>query len=191
MTSQTWMYLLGAYLLGSVPTAYLLVRLATGQDIRLLGDGNVGAKNTYESVAKWMGFSVAGLDITKGWMVVKTARQLGFSEGMVLLAGAALILGHDFSIFLHFQGGQGMAATVGVFFALFPLITLAAFLTFLVLFGLTKSWDLSCGLGFCLLIISVWITDHPLQRLIFAMLILPWIGLRKMIQNWQGRRLAV
>jgi glycerol-3-phosphate acyltransferase PlsY len=191
MTPPIWIMLTGTYLLGAVPTAYLFVRLVTGQDIRLLGDGNLGAKNTYQSVARWMGYSVAGIDIAKGYLVVRTARQLGFSEGVVLLAGAVLILGHDFSVFLNFQGGQGMAVTVGVFLGLFPQITLAAFLSFLMFLSLTKNWDLSCGLGFFLLITAVWATDHPIQQLIFAMLILPWIGIRKMLQSMQSRYLGV
>jgi len=191
MYSQAWIFFLGAYLLGAVPTAYIVVRLAMGEDIRILGDGNVGAKNTYESVSKWMGFTVAGLDITKGWLVINLARQLDFNEGTILLAGAALVIGHDFSVFLNFQGGQGMAATVGIFLALFPLITLGAFLTFLTFLSLTKHWDLSCGLGFFILVLSLWITGKPNQQILFVMLLLPWIALSKMIQKWQKRRLLI
>ena len=191
MNPQIWILLLGSYLLGAVPTAFLFVHLLAGEDIRNLGDGNVGAKNTFESVSKWMGFCVAGIDITKGWLVIGTARGLGFSEGAVLLAGAAVVLGHDFSVFLNFQGGQGMAATVGVFIALFPQITLAAFVVFLVFLALTRNWDLSCGLAFFLLVLGLWITGRPNQQILFAMLLLPWIALSKMIQNWQKRRLVV
>lgn len=191
MNSQTWIFLLGAYFLGAVPTAYVIVRLATGEDIRLLGNGNVGAKNTYGSVSKTMGFAVAGVDIFKGWLVINLARQFEFNDGIVLLAGAALVIGHDFSVFLNFQGGQGMAVTLGVFLALFPQITLGAFLGFLIFLALTKHWDLSCGLGFFLLVLSLWITGKPNQQILFAMLLLPWIALSKMIQNRQKRRLLI
>jgi glycerol-3-phosphate acyltransferase PlsY len=102
METPIWILLLGAYLLGAIPTAYILVRLATGEDIRVLGDGNVGAKNTYESVSKWMGFFIAGVDIAKGWLVINLSRHLDFREGMILLAGAVLVIGHDFSVFLNF-----------------------------------------------------------------------------------------
>ena len=191
MDSQAWILYLGAYLLGAVPTAYIFVRLISGMDIRTLGDGNVGAKNTFESISKWMGFSVAGLDIAKGWLVINIARTFGFNEGTTLLAGAALVIGHDFSIFLNFQGGQGMATTVGVFFALFPQITLGAFLAFLVVLALTKHWDISCGIGFFLLVLSLWITGNPDFQILFAMLLLAWIALSKTIQNWQRRRLVI
>ena len=59
MTGKTLMLLLGAYLLGSIPAAYLVTRFTTGEDIRYLGNGNVGAKNTYETVGKQAGFAVA------------------------------------------------------------------------------------------------------------------------------------
>lgn len=190
MTLQIVLLLLGAYLLGSIPTAFLFVRLATGQDIRRLGDGNVGAKNTYESVSRWMGFAVAAIDIAKGWLAIRIPGVLGYGEVVILLAGAAAIIGHDFSIFLHFQGGQGMAATVGVFLALFPTLTLAATLIFLVMLSASRNWDLSCMVGFVLLVLSVWATDHPVQQQVFTVLILPWIGISKLVQNWQDRRLT-
>ena len=124
MTTQTLLFLLGAYLVGSLPTAYILTRILTGKDIRQLGDGNVGAKNTFESVGKLAGFSVSVIDIGKGLLTVAAAKHLSMSEGVILLAGACVVLGHDFSIFLNFQGGQGMAATAGVFGGLFPMVTI-------------------------------------------------------------------
>ena len=191
MNSQTWMLLLGSYLIGSIPTAYLLVRFLTGEDIRFLGDGNVGAKNTFESVGIWIGLLVACVDIGKGFLIIAAARNLGFGENMVLLAGALVVIGHDFSIFLSFQGGQGMAATAGVFGALFPQITFIAFVVFLILLAITQNWDLSCGIGFSLLVISVWWTGHPTSHVVFCMLLLPWIAFSKFIQNWRSQRLAI
>jgi len=191
MTSQVWLLLVGAYLLGSIPSAYLIVRVTTGEDIRYMGDGNVGAKNAYESVGKLIGFSIAAADIGKGFLAVTAARNLGFSEGLILLAGGCVVLGHDFSIFLGFQGGQGMAATVGVFNALFPLVTTLAFISFLVLLVLTRNWDLSCGIAFCLLVVGVWLSGYPTKQILFSMLLLPWIALSKVIQSWRTRRFLV
>jgi len=191
MTSEAWILYLGAYLVGAVPTAYILVRKITGQDIRALGDGNVGAKNTFGSVSRWLGILVAGIDISKGWAVINTARLFDFSEGAVLLTGAAVVLGHDFSIILNFRGGQGMAASVGIFLALFPQITLWAFLIFLVSLALIKYWDLSCFLGLSLLVFLVWYNGRQTQEFLFVILLLPWIAIKKMVQNWQKKRLAV
>ena len=191
MNTQAWMLLVGSYIVGSIPTAYLLVRFITGEDIRHLGDGNVGAKNTFESVGKLIGFLVAGVDIGKGLLAITAARNLGFGDILVLLAGAFVVIGHDFSIFLGFQGGQGMAATVGVFGALFPQMTLLAFLLFLILLAFSRNWDLSCGIALFLLVAGLWVTDHPLNQVVFCMLLLPWIAFSKFIQNWRSHRLAI
>lgn len=191
MTTQTLLFLLGAYLVGSLPTAYILTKILTGKDIRQLGDGNVGAKNTFESVGKLAGFTVSLVDISKGFLVVTGVKSLAMSEGVILLAGACVVLGHDFSIFLRFQGGQGMAATAGVFGGLFPIVTLLAVATFFLVLAVTRNWDLSCAVGLLLLVAGVWITGHSTNQILFSILILPWIGIKKLIQVWQARRLAI
>jgi len=189
--NQVWILLLGAYLLGSIPTAYLLVRFSSGDDLRYLGDGNLGAKNAYESVGRLIGLSVAAIDIGKGFLAVTAARNFGSSEGIILLTGACVVIGHDFSVFLGFRGGQGMASTIGVFGALFPQVTLFAFLVFLVLLALTRNWDLSCGIALFLLVAGLWKTDQPAGQVLYSMLLLTWIAMKKMIQTWQARRIAV
>ena len=188
MSSYIWILLLGAYLLGSIPTAYLIVRFSSGEDLRYLGDGNLGAKNASESAGSLF---IAAIDIGKGFLAVSADRNFGFSNGIVLLAGACVVIGHDFSVFLGFQGGQGMIATVGVFGALFPQVTLFAFFVFLVMFALSNNWDLSCGIAFFLLVVGLWITDQPTRQVLYSMILLPWIALKKLIQSWQARRFAV
>ena len=191
MFNQIWIMLLGAYLLGSIPTAYLLVRSSSGEDLRFLGDGNLGAKNAYESAGRFIGLSVAAIDIGKGFLAVSAARNIGFSNGIILLTGACVVVGHDFSIFMGFRGGQGMATTIGVFGALFPQVTLFAFLVFLVLLAITRNWDLSCGIALFLLVAGLWSTDQPTRQVLYSMILLPWIFLKKLIQSWQARRFAV
>jgi glycerol-3-phosphate acyltransferase PlsY len=186
---QIWVPL-GAYLLGSIPTAYLMVRGITGEDIRQMGDGNMGAKNTFHSVGKITGLIVAVIDIGKGALAVIITQAISQNDLMTLLAGFCVVLGHDFSIFLGFRGGQGMSATVGVFVALFPLITFLAFIAFLVLLVLTRNWDLSCGISLTSLVAGIWLTDHPTNLVVFSILLRPWIGVSKLIQTWRARRLA-
>ena len=82
-----------AYLLGSIPAAYLVTRLVTGADIRHLGDGNMGAKNTFHSVGWLPAVLVAVVDVGKGALAVATARYFNASEGLVMLAGACAVLG--------------------------------------------------------------------------------------------------
>jgi glycerol-3-phosphate acyltransferase PlsY len=191
MITQTWVLLLGAYLLGSIPTAYVMVQWVTGEDIRGLGDGNVGAKNTYHIAGKAAGVSVAILDIGKGALGVILARYLTGDDLVTLLAGACVVIGHDFSIFLKFRGGQGMAASIGVFFGLFPQITLVAFGIFLVCMAVTRNWDLSCGIALALLVLTVWLTEHSPPVTLYSMLLLISIGIRKFLQNISPHNIAV
>jgi glycerol-3-phosphate acyltransferase PlsY len=119
MTIQAWEALLGAYLLGSVPSAYIVARFVAGVDIRQVGDGNMGAKNTFETVGKLAGVAVGVADVGKGALAVAIARHFSLSEEVALLSGACAVLGHDFPLFLGFRGGQGMAAMVGIFSVLY------------------------------------------------------------------------
>lgn len=114
---------------GSIPFAYLAGRLLKGQDIRLLGDGNVGAENAYRELGPKIGIAVGFADIAKGALVVALFHRIGFAEGAVLSSGAAVVAGHNWPLVLQFKGGRGAATTVGVLLvALFPasLISFAA-----------------------------------------------------------------
>lgn len=118
-----------AYLLGSIPTAYILGRLVKGIDIRKTGSGNVGTVNAFRSLGLRSALVIVVADIGKGVLVVLLAQALRLALPVVLLAGAAAVVGHNWPVFLHFQGGRGSATTVGVLLILIPrelLITLAA-----------------------------------------------------------------
>jgi glycerol-3-phosphate acyltransferase PlsY len=180
--------LVNAYLLGSIPSAYIITYLITGKDIRSLGNGNAGAKNTFESVGAKAGLSVFLLDIGKGILAILVSRLLTENENIILFAGACAILGHDFPIFLRFKGGQGMATTVGVFGALFPIETALGFAIFLILYAITRHWDYSCLAGFILLIIIMWIRGQTYKHFFYTIVILPLIGLNKLILEWKTRR---
>lgn len=188
MTEPTWQILLGAYLLGSIPFAYLVTRLVTGQDIRHLGDGNMGAKNTFLSVGRAAGVLVGAADMAKGAAAVALARSLGASEAAVYWAGACAVLGHDFPVFLRFRGGQGMATMVGVFGVLFPRELLLSVGALALALLLTRNWDLSCAIGFALLPVLMWFAGQPLRRVLYPVLLLPTIGLAKLLQRAQARQ---
>ena len=118
-----------AYLLGSIPTAYILGRLVKGVDIRKMGSGNVGIVNAFRSLGLRSALVVLVADIGKGMFVVLLAQALRLALPVVLLAGAAAVIGHNWPVFLHFRGGRGSATTLGVLLILIPrelLITLGA-----------------------------------------------------------------
>ena len=185
MITQACAVLLGAYLLGSIPSAYLVGRLVAGVDIRKLGDGNVGAKNAFESLGWLPGLVVAAADTGKGALAIAMARTFNVTENITLLAGACAVMGHDFPILLRFRDGQGMATMIGVFGVLFPRETGLALLILATALAITHNWDLSCVIGFGLLPILLWRTKLPLKQVLYPVMLLPTIGLKKWL--WQRR----
>jgi glycerol-3-phosphate acyltransferase PlsY len=110
-----------SYVIGSIPTAYLFARLLKGMDIRKAGSGNVGATNAIRVLGKGAGITVLLLDIFKGALPViclgnlLAARQTNLAEESVrIILGLACICGHNWTIFLRFKGGKGVATTLGV-----------------------------------------------------------------------------
>lgn len=117
--------LLGAYLLGSIPTAYIIARWTRGIDIRQYGSGNVGASNVSAVVSRWWTIPVTIFDLGKGMLVVYLAKLAGLEVYLQIFVGMSAIAGHNWPIFLRFSGGRGILTTVGVIFVLAPWLTLA------------------------------------------------------------------
>ncbi len=111
--------ILSAYLLGSIPTGYIIGNLA-GVDVRKVGSGNVGATNVARVLGKGRGALTLAVDVGKGWLAGYVARRLGVSLVCVTAVGMAVFLGHLYPIFLRFNGGKGVATALGVFLALAP-----------------------------------------------------------------------
>ncbi len=110
-----------SYLIGSIPTAYVFGRLLKGIDIRNFGSGNVGATNAFRVLGKGAGITVLVLDILKGFVAVVflgniVVPKVAFlpDEALRLILGLSCILGHNWTIFLKFRGGKGIATTFGV-----------------------------------------------------------------------------
>jgi glycerol-3-phosphate acyltransferase PlsY len=107
--------LLGAYLLGSVPTGLLLAKAFGDVDIRTTGSGNIGATNVYRTLGKKLGVMTLVGDCLKGLLPVLAARQLELSPSWIAAIGLAAFLGHIYTVFLGFKGGKGVATALGVF----------------------------------------------------------------------------
>lgn len=112
--------LLAAYVLGSVPTGLWLVRWVRGVDVRRHGSGNIGTANVYRVAGPWLGGAVLALDVAKGAVPVMAARAVGLPPVWCVAAGLASIVGHNWSAFLRFRGGKGIATSFGVLLALSP-----------------------------------------------------------------------
>ena len=107
-----------AYLLGSIPFGYLLVKIFRKQDIRATGSGNIGATNVARSGAKGLGIATLLLDLGKAYLAVKIAQHLAPGNyDLAVVAAIAAILGHVFPIWLGFRGGKGVASALGSFLA--------------------------------------------------------------------------
>jgi glycerol-3-phosphate acyltransferase PlsY len=141
----------GAYLLGSIPSAYLVVRWLKGIDLREAGDGRLGATSAYRRAGFLGGFIVAVVDVGKGVVVVLMAKMLGLPLGVVLVAGLAAVVGHNWSIFLHFKGGKGALTTYGVLVSLMFWQFFAALAVAGVVVVITNKTGFSTGVLFCFL----------------------------------------
>ena len=119
-TVTLMLVLLGAYLLGSVPSSYVFVRLLTGQDIRRMGSGNPGTMNVRDTIGRKPAVVVGVADIGKGAIAVSLAYWAGLGDVEAVLAGMMAVVGHNWSIFLRLHGGNGTGATVGAILGLLP-----------------------------------------------------------------------
>jgi acyl phosphate:glycerol-3-phosphate acyltransferase len=106
-----------AYLIGSIPSAYIVGRLVAGVDIRVAGEGNVGARNAYHVVGHGWGVAVCLIDAAKGGVVAVALRDR--PTWQLMLGGIAVVAGHGFPFWLGFVGGKGVATASGFGIALF------------------------------------------------------------------------
>jgi glycerol-3-phosphate acyltransferase PlsY len=165
------------YLLGSIPTAYMVTRLAKGEDVRQLGGGNVGGLNVYREVGKLPAAVVAIVDVAKGAAAVAIAYWLlNVSLPFVLAAAVAAVVGHNWMVWLRFGGGKGMGAAIGGLFVLLPLyhysIGLAFFFAVLaILFVITRNVALSMGAGLLSLPFIAWLSMKSAPFIIYSVVL--------------------
>jgi glycerol-3-phosphate acyltransferase PlsY len=149
-----------AYLLGSVPTGYILGSLA-GVDVRKAGSGNVGATNVARVLGKGRGALTLVVDVGKGWLAVFLALQLDVSLLCVTLVGTAVFLGHLYPIFLRFDGGKGVATALGVFVALAPEATMVLGGIFALIVAASRIVSLGSIIAALAAPIAFWLFDLP------------------------------
>lgn len=156
-----------SYLLGSIPSGYLLVRCFLKQDIRTIGSGNIGATNVLRSGARGLGAATFLLDMLKGCAAV----WLGAALAPVLMPGtpvrsvealAALcaVIGHMFPVWLKFRGGKGVATGFGVFLVAAPFAALAAITVFALVLAISRYVSLASILGSASFPMFAWFLVH-------------------------------
>jgi acyl phosphate:glycerol-3-phosphate acyltransferase len=158
-TMEVYLLVLLAYLLGSVPTGYIVGSLA-GIDVRKAGSGNVGATNVARVVGKCHGIVTLVVDIAKGLVPVIVALSLGLMPAATAFVGVAAFLGHLYPVFLRFQGGKGVATALGVFLGLAPWATLVLMAIFVLVLLATRLVSLSSMVASASTPIVFWFFFH-------------------------------
>lgn len=120
MTVEFVLLVVGAYLLGSIPTAQWLTRLLKGMDLRRYGSGTVSASMVYEHVARWAVLPVGLFDIAKAALPTWLGLARGLGAPAAAAAGLAAAVGHNWPLFLGFTGGRGLACFLGIWLVLYP-----------------------------------------------------------------------
>ncbi len=161
---------LAAYLLGSIPTGYLAGR-TKGIDIRTVGSGNMGATNVFRTLGKTAGVIVLVVDGMKGyaactWLCDGALNSIKLptadTEHYRIVAGIAAVLGHNFTCWLKFKGGKGIATSAGIFFALAPLAVSVALGAWIVMFALSRYVSIASIAAAVALPATVWLTPNSL-----------------------------
>lgn len=160
-----------AYLLGSIPTAYLMGWTLRGIDIRTVGSGNVGATNVFRTIGKMAGISTLLIDMAKGLLAVELALIYRGGDFWPLVAGVAAVAGHSWSLWVNFRGGKGVATSAGVFLALLPGPMGLALLVFAVAFGASRRVSVGSILAAGTLPLAAFFLGSPPSRVMLAVVL--------------------
>ena len=161
------------YLLGSIPFGYIVGKLFKKIDIREFGSGNIGATNAFRILGPSLASLVVMGDIGKGIFSIYLVKYLNIDSSLILaIAGLAVICGHDWSLFLGFKGGKGIATTFGVVFALNPTISILALIVGGVVVITTRYVSLASICAVISIFIFTILFKQPYEYIIFSAIIL-------------------
>ncbi len=183
--------LLVCYLIGSIPTAFLVGRRFRGVDIRRVGDGNMGARNTTRTLGVRFGVIVGAVDFFKGVGAMLLVRHFNGPPVFEILAGALTVLGHDFPILVGFRGGQGLAASLGILCVIMPTPCLWGLMTFGSAFVATRHFDFSAGMGLALIVGLAIYSDYSLAYILFTAGLFISVALKKWLDLPRRRTIVM
>lgn len=167
-----------AYLLGSVPTGFLVGK-ARGLDIRMIGSGNIGATNVFRALGTPAGIFVLLMDALKGWLAVAVVASIccnwaapsasaTLREWFRIVGGFCAILGHNYTCWLHFKGGKGIATSAGVLAALVPYALLIILGIWIIVFATTRYVSLASICASAALPPATWLTGGSATLIIIT-----------------------
>lgn len=165
--------IISCYLLGSIPFGYIVGKLFKKVDIRELGSGNIGASNAFRILGPSLASLILIGDIGKGILSIYLVRYFNIDNLLILtIAGLVVILGHDWSLFLGFKGGKGIATTFGVVFALNPTISILAVTIWVIVLIITKYTSLSSILAMISILVFTILFKQPYEYIVFSAIII-------------------
>jgi glycerol-3-phosphate acyltransferase PlsY len=170
------------YLLGSIPTAYIVSRIRKGIDIRNVGSRNMGGANVMREIGTQEGVFIGLIDIAKGAGAILIAQALDIPELWVFGTGFAALVGHNFPVFARFKGGRGSATIIGIFLVLAPKSILVTLAVVAIPFFTTRKFMAALFIGFGLLPLFVWLLEGSLMLVCYVLV----IDLFMLIRNLSG-----
>ncbi|HEY1389252.1 MAG TPA: glycerol-3-phosphate acyltransferase [Ktedonobacterales bacterium] len=187
MDKLSLVVILGAYLIGSIPFSQIITRLRTGLKLYEVGEGNVGSRNVWHVVGPQWGVLALLLDCLKGYLVYWAATAL-VPAASAVLAGVAVVLGHQFSIFLRGRGGKGLAPALGVVLAISPLSTLCAVLILALAFLITRDFNPSVTVAIVAIILLPLLFRQPLWVPVYTLVLALLAALKKWLDHAHDTR---
>jgi len=183
---MTWLIVIFAYFLGSVPTAYIAGRFLRGKDIRQMGDGNVGAQNAYRQLGSRTGIAVGIVDVGKGILAILLAQIIGASIPATLVVGVAVVIGHNWPVFIGFRGGKGESATIGILLTVLtqPVIILSVLALAVLL--IKKNVTLASVFLFVPLPLVSWWMGFPFLYICYGMALPGLVGFTHFLRTRQA-----
>jgi acyl phosphate:glycerol-3-phosphate acyltransferase len=180
---MTWLMIPLGYLLGSIPTAYIAGKIARGQDIREMGDGNMGAQNVFHQLGPAIGITVGLIDAGKGILAILLAQAAGITQTGVFLTGAATVIGHNWPIFLGFKGGRGESTTIGILYTLMPIPSIIVTIPGILVLLLTRNVIWSSAAAFVPLPFVCWWLHVPGAIIAYSLILLILVAITHVIRT--------
>ena len=170
------------YLLGSIPTAYIVSRIRKGIDIRNIGSGNMGGANVMREIGTREGLFVGLIDVVKGAGAIFIVQALDIPELWVFGTGFGVLVGHNFPVFAGFRGGRGSATIIGIFLVLAPEAILVTLVVVAIPFFTTRKFTAAILIGFALLPLFAWLFEGSLALVRYVLA----IDLFMLVRNLSG-----
>lgn len=158
------------YIVGSIPSGLLIGRLLKGVDLRQYGSKNIGATNAFRVLGPWPAFCVFLADALKGVAGVFLGKVLMATPLAMLAGGIATMAGHNWSLFLRFTGGRGVATGLGVIAVLVPNVTVIVFFLWAVIVFITRYVSLASVIAAVMVPITMWVLKERTEFFFFGII---------------------